>query len=87
MSSQLNQLKQSMRNMADTAMKTGSSVAQYEKQFNKQRQEVQNLIGGSSQGKDREIQQALARASKAVKDATSALQEAAKAAQKYAQSI
>lgn len=85
--SQLNKLKQSVTQVAETAKKTGSSLSQFEKQLNQQSQQVQTTIGGSSQGKDREVMQALQKASKAVKDATGALQNAARVAEKYAQSL
>ena len=85
--SALGQLKQSVGGVADTATKTGSQLAQFEKQFNQQRQQVQQLIGGSTQGKDREMERALQAASKAVKEATAALQTTAKVARQYAQSL
>lgn len=85
--SQLGQLKQSVGGVADTATKTAAQLAHFEKQFDTQRQQVQQLLGGSSQGKDREVQRALQSASKAVKEATAALQSAAKVARQYAQSL
>ena len=85
--SQLNQLKQSVNGVADAAKKTGSALAQYDKQFSQQSQRVQSLIGGAAQGKDREVVAALQTASRAVKEATSALQNAARIAQQYAQSL
>ena len=85
--SELAKLKQSLTQVANTARKTGTSLGQYDKELNKQSQTVKALIGGGAQRKDREIIQALQSASKAVKDANTALQNAAKVAQQYAASL
>ena len=85
--SQLKQLKESINSLAKGATDAGNSLGQFEQQFNKQAQAVQQVIGGSAQGKDRQVLEAIQQASRAVKEATAALQNAGRIAQQYGQSI
>ena len=85
--SQLQQLKQTISGLADGAKKTGSNLAGFDKTFSQHTQAVQQAIGGSSQRKDQEVVSALQEASKAVKQAVGALQNAAKIASSYGQSL
>jgi flavin-binding protein dodecin len=85
--SQLSQLKQAVNGCASSATKASSNLASFGKEFGKQTQQVQQLIGGSAQGKDKQVVAAIQRAEKAVKDAAAQLQNAAKIAQQYGQSL
>lgn len=85
--SQLQQLKQTISGLAEASKKTGASLAQFDRQFSQQTQQVQQTIGGSAQRKDAEVVNALQQASKAVKQATEALQNAAKISSQYSQSL
>ena len=85
--SQLKQLKEAINGMSKSATDAGNNLAQFEQQFNKQAQAVQQVIGGSAQGKDKQVVDAIQQASRAVKQATSALQNAGRIAQQYGQSI
>lgn len=85
--SQLKQLKEAIGGIAKSATDAGQSLAQFDQQFNRQAQAVQQVIGGSSQGKDRQVVEAIQQASRAVKQATAALQNAGRIAQQYGQSI
>jgi gas vesicle protein len=85
--SQLQQLKSTINSIAEGAKKTGSSLASFDKQFSQQAQAVEQAIGGSTQGKDKQVVQAIQQASKAVKQAAEALQNAAKIASSYGQSL
>ena len=85
--SQLQQLKQTVNALAQSAKQTGQTLATYDGQLKRYNQQVQQAIQGSSQRKDQEIMQAIAAAQKAVATATSALQNAAQIAQRYSQSL
>lgn len=85
--SALTQLKQTINGLAEASKRTANGLGQFDQQFNQQMQGVQQAIGGSSQSKDREVVAALHQASKAVKEATQALQQAARVAGQYGQSL
>lgn len=85
--SELQQLKATIRGVADGAKKTGTSLSAFDKTFGKHSEAVRNAIGGSSQKKDKEVVDAISQASKAVKQAAEALQKAAKIASAYGQSL
>ncbi|HOF64683.1 MAG TPA: hypothetical protein PLL54_10295 [Dermatophilaceae bacterium] len=85
--SQVLRLKQTLNGLAQSAKQTGHTLGAFDGQLKRYNQEVQQAISGSSQRKDQEIMQAIAAAQKAVSAATSALQNAAQIAQRYAQSI
>jgi len=85
--SELSQLKQTINGLADSARKTGANLASFDRQFGQQTQRVQAAIGGSAQRKDQEVVAALQQASRAVKQATAALANAAKIASNYGHSL
>lgn len=85
--SQVTQLKEATNNLAKAASDAGKSLAQFEQQFSRQAQAVQQVLSGSSQGKDRQVLEAIQQASRAVQQATTSLQQAGRVASQYAQSI
>lgn len=85
--SELAKLKQQIDAIAGSAKKTGSQLGQFDKSFSQQASQVQQTIGGSAQRKDAEVVAAVQHASKAVKQAVAALQNAASVAQRYGQSL
>lgn len=85
--SQLQQLKQEINALAQSAKKTGGSLAQFDRTFTQQINQVQSTIGGSAQSKDKEVINSLNAASKQVKTAIQALQQAANTAQNYGNSL
>lgn len=87
MASQLQQLKTVINQVAQEANKSAANLAQTQRQFQKHSQQVQKIIGGSTQGKDKQVMQAIASASKAVQQAAQELQRASKTAQSYANSL
>lgn len=85
--SQLEQLKQTVSSLSESANRTAGSLAQFNSQFTDQVSSVQAAIGGSAQGKDREVCQAIQQAAEEVKKAAQALQNAGRIAQQYATSL
>jgi gas vesicle protein len=83
----LNRLKQTISGLSESAKSTGASLAQFDRQFSQQTQQVQQTIGGSAQRKDAEVMSALQEAAKSVKQASAALQNAARIAGQYGQSL
>lgn len=85
--SQLSQLKQQIIALSESAEKTSAGLQNFGSNFNSQIQTVSATIGGSSQGKDREVIQSLQQAAKAVQEATQALGIAARTAKSYGSSL
>ena len=85
--SQLQQLKQTVNGLADAAKKAGGNLAQFDKTFSQQSSAVQQAIGGSTNGADKRVLQSLQDAQKKVKEASAALQNAAKIAGEYGKSL
>lgn len=85
--SDLSNLKQRIISLSEASKKTAAGLAQFEQQFNQQMQGVQQSIGGSAQRKDAEMVASLQQASKAVKDASQALSQAARVGSQYGQSL
>lgn len=85
--SQLAQLKQALSGVSQSARKASSNLTGFERTFQRQSAQVGQLIQGSSQRKDAEIMAALQAASKAVKQASQSLEQAAKIASQYGQSL
>jgi len=85
--SQLQQLKQAVDACAQSAKSTGGNLAQFDRMFSQQTQQVQQTIGGSTQRKDAEVIQALESAAKQVRAAAQALQRASQVASQYGQSL
>ncbi len=85
--SQLQQLKQTINGIAESAKKTGTGLAQYDRTLTQQISSVQQAIGGSSNGADRKVLASLQNAQRRAKEATAALQEAARTAADYGRSL
>ncbi|MBK6440859.1 MAG: hypothetical protein IPH27_11400 [Actinomycetales bacterium] len=85
--SQLQQLKQTVNSLAESAKRTGQSLAAYDQQLKRYNDSVRGAIAGSTQRKDQEIMNAIGEAQKQVKSATAALQNAARIAQQYSASL
>lgn len=85
--SELSRLKELINGVSDSAKKTSTGLAQFDKQFSQQTQQVQQTIGGSAQRKDAEVVSALQEAAQAVRKASASLQNAARIAAQYGQSL
>lgn len=85
--SQLGQLKQQIDTLGNSARQTAASLQGFSSQFRSHIEEVNATIGGSAQGKDREVIGDLHAASRAVDSAVRALQTAAKTARTYGDSL
>jgi methyl-accepting chemotaxis protein len=85
--SDLSQLKSQLHAIAGDAQSTSGQIASFQSKFSRAINEVQQRIGGSATGTDKQIIEILQGASKAVKDASEALSSAAKSARGYADSI
>ncbi len=85
--SQLQQLKQTINGLADSANKTSSNLAQFDKNFGQQAASVQQVIGGSSNGADKKVLASIKNAQQKVKEATAALQQASREAANYGRSL
>ncbi len=85
--SQLQQLKGTIDSIAQGAKQTGGSLSQFKQTFDRHVSQVESAIGGSSQRKDQEIISALQEAQSKVDAAAQALQNAAKTASSYGQSL
>lgn len=85
--SQLSQLKQQIEALGNSARQTSASLRGFSSQFRTHIQEVHATIGGSAQGKDRQVIADLQAASQAVDSAVRALQTAAGTARSYGASL
>ena len=85
--SQLVQLKGQIESIAQQAKSTGGQLSAFESKFSQSSSQVQATIGGSAQGKDREVVQAIQDAQTKVKAAVEALNQAARVAAAYGQSL
>lgn len=85
--SELSQLKGTINSIAQSAKQTGGSLGQFRSKFNQHVNSVQSAIGGSSQRKDQEVISVLQDAQKKVEAAAQALENAAKIANGYGQSL
>jgi len=85
--SQLTKLKQQIDGVAQEAKTTGAALAAFRSKFAGSISQVQATIGGSAQGKDREVVKALQDAQKKVDAAAQALEQAARTARSYGQSL
>ena len=85
--SQLSQLKQQIDGLAQQAKATGASLGSFRAKFSQSISQVQATIGGSTQRKDQEVVQALQDAQQKVDAAVQALEQAARTAQTYGQSL
>lgn len=85
--SQLGQLKEQIEALGTSAQRTAGSLQGFNSTFNSHIQQVEATIGGSAQGKDREVISAFDAASRAVDSAVQALQQAAGTARSYGASL
>lgn len=85
--SELARLKQNIDGIAQSAQTASANLAMFEQKFSQQSQAVQQIIGGSAQGKDRDVMSSIEQASRAVRQAGAALERAAKVARQYGSSI
>lgn len=85
--SQLGQLKGQIESIARQARSTGGQLAAFKSKFSQAASQVQSTIGGSSQRKDREVVQAIQDAQAKVDSAVEALNQAARVAAAYGQSL
>lgn len=85
--SQLQQLKQTVNGLADAAKKAGGNLTQLDRTFSQQSSAVQQAIGGSTNGADKRVLQAIQDAQRKVKEASAAMQNAARIASDYGRSL
>lgn len=85
--SQLSQLKQQVAAIGNDAKTTSQGLAGFKQKFSSSIAQVSALVGGSTQGVDKNIIQTLQAAEKAVDQAIRALQSAAQTANRYSQSL
>lgn len=85
--SQLGNLKAQIDVVADQSMRMGGSLNGFRSQFNATVNQVQATIGGSAQGKDRALIEAIVAAQRQVDQAAAALMQAAATARSYSSSL
>lgn len=85
--SQLTNLKQTIEGIAQQAKSTAGALTAFKQKFSQSIAEVQQTIGGSTQRKDQEVITAITEAQQRVDSAAQALEEAAKIAKSYGQSL
>ncbi|SEQ08312.1 hypothetical protein [Microlunatus flavus] len=85
--SQLGQLKGQIESIAQQAKSTGGQLSAFKAKFSQAAGQVQSTIGGSAQSKDKEVVQAIQDAQSKVDAAVEALNQAARVAAAYGQSL
>lgn len=85
--SQLSNLKQTIDGLAQQAKTTAGSLAAFKAKFSQSISQVQATIGGSTQHKDQEVISAITQAQQKVDSAAQALEDAARIARAYGQSL
>lgn len=85
--SQLRQLKQTIDGLAQQSKAMGAQLAAFKSKFGQTSAQVQATIGGSTQRKDQEVVAAISQAQQRVDAAAQALDEAARIAKAYGQSL
>lgn len=85
--SELSRLKAQLHAIASDAQSTSAQIAAFQSKFSRAIGEVEQAIGGSATGTDKQIIEVLQGAAKSVKSATEALSGAAKSARSYADSL
>jgi hypothetical protein len=85
--SDLSQLKAQLHAIASDAQSTSAQIATFQAKFSRAISEVQQRIGGSATGTDRQIIEVLDGAARSVRSATEALANAARSARSYADSL
>lgn len=85
--SQLSQLKGQIESIAQQAKSISSQLAASKVKFSQTAGNVQSTIGGSAQGKDKEVIQAIQDAQRKVDAAAESLSQAARVASSYGRSL
>lgn len=85
--SQLSQLKGQIESIVQQAKSVAGQLGAFRSRFAQTATEVQSAIGGSSQNKDKEVVQAIQEAQGKVDAAVEALNQAARIASTYGQSL
>lgn len=85
--SQLTNLKQTIDGLSQQAKATAGSLHAFKQKFAQSIGQVQATIGGSTQRKDQEVIAAITQAQARVDAAAQALEEAAKIAKGYGESL
>jgi len=85
--SQLSQLKGQIESIAQQAKSTSGQLSAFKSKFSQAASQVQSTIGGSAQNKDKEVVQAIQEAQDKVTAAVEALNQAARIATNYGQSL
>lgn len=85
--SQLRQLKGQIESIAQQAKSSGAQLSAFKSKFSQSASQVQSTIGGSAQSRDKEVVQAIQDAQAKVEAAAEALNQAARIASAYGQSL
>ena len=85
--SQVTNLKQALDSIAQQTKTTAGTLLAFRQKFQQSTQQVQSAISGSAQRKDQEVIQAIAQAQQRVDAAAQALEEAARIAKAYGESL
>ena len=85
--SQLQQLKQQVTSIGQSANRTAQGLAQFDRSFSQQAAQVEAVIGGSAQNKDREMVAAIEDAKRKVHAAAASLARVTRTADQYSASL
>lgn len=85
--SQLGQLKAALNSYAQDTDKQAQGLAPLRKACDQSSKQILQLIGGSAQRKDAEVQTAVAEAQRQIDQAAEALRRAAQVAKQYASTL
>ncbi|MFJ3031855.1 hypothetical protein ACIP5Z_07060 [Rothia terrae] len=85
--SELQRLTERIERIGAAAQTTGRNLSNFEREFNRQIDEINRVIGGSAQKKDRDVTNAFEDARRELREAVEALNYAAEIARKYGRSI
>lgn len=81
------ELKELLGQLADDSEKTSGDVQKFSDDFDDQAQSIQAALEGTSTGTDQEIAQIFQKAQESLSETVEALQNAAEAARKYAETL
>ena len=85
--SQLQQLKQQITDIGRSASRTSQGLAQFDRSFSQQAAQVEAVIGGSAQSKDREMVASIEDARRKVHAAAASLARVTRGADQYSASL
>ena len=85
--SQLQQLKQQVTDIGRSARRTAQGLAQFDRSFSQQAAQVEAVIGGSAQNKDREMVAAIEDAKRKVHAAAASSARVTRTADQYSASL